>query len=139
MKTQLTVTRKLWYVTMLVFAIFAFNPMYGQSDNTTSATTAQNGRTIKGMVSSADGPLLGVNVILKDSKVGTVTDDKGKYTFPKKLKTGDVLLISYLGFKTVEVKIPANTSYIETVLSEEVVEFMGSLNTNKRYKSKRSN
>lgn len=139
MKTQVTFTRKLWCAAILLMFACTFNPMYGQSDKVTSTAVSQDGRTIKGIVSNESGPLEGVNITLKDSKSGTVTNAKGEFTFPKLLKTGDILLISYLGYQTSAVKIKANTSFIRTALTEEVLEFMGSLNTNKRYKSKRTN
>lgn len=139
MKTQITFTRKLWIATILMIVTFAFHPMYGQSDKATSTEIVQNGRTIKGIVSNESGPLEGVNITLKDSKFGTVTNAKGEFTFPELLKTGDILLISYLGYQTSAVKIKANSNFIRTALTEEILEFMGSLNTNKRYKSKRKN
>jgi len=129
MKTQITFTKKAWYVAILMMAVFAFNPMYGQS--------TEKGKIIKGKVSNVHGPLEGVNVILKDGKEGTVTNAKGEYKFPVALNTGDVLIFSYLGYRQVEFRIKADTTFIETVLSDEVIEFMGDLNTNKRFKSKR--
>lgn len=134
MKEQLKNTRKLWYVAILMIAACAFNPIYGQSN-----TTSQDGRTIKGIVSNSDGPLKSVSVILKGSKKGTVTNDDGEFTFPEALKTGDILLISYLGYGTKEIKITPASNFIRAILSEEIIEFNGSLNTNKRYKSKRKN
>ncbi|WP_298418741.1 carboxypeptidase-like regulatory domain-containing protein [uncultured Kordia sp.] len=135
MKIQLTSTRKLWYTTMLVFAIFAFNPMFGQSNTTTS----QKGKTIKGIVSNESGPILGANVILKDTNMGVVTNEKGEFTFPTALKTGDVLVISFIGYKTKEFKIKDTTTFIKLTIYEEVFEFTGAPNSNKRYKSKRNN
>lgn len=132
MKTQVTFTSKLWYVTILMMVAFAFNPMYGQS-------IAQKQKKIKGVVSNVQGPLEGVNIILKGANEGTVTNEKGEYTFPVALKTGDVLLFSYLGYRSVEFKIKDDTTFIKTILSDEVIEFMGDLNTDERYKSKRKN
>ncbi|WP_430410182.1 carboxypeptidase-like regulatory domain-containing protein [Kordia sp.] len=134
MKAQLKLTRKLWYTTLLVFAIFAFNPMFGQSN-----ATSQKGKTIKGIISNENGPINGANVILKDSATGVVTNEKGEFTFPVALSTGDVLIISYIGYKTREVKIKENTTFIKLTIYEEVFEFTGAPNSNKRYKSKRSN
>ncbi|WP_046755081.1 carboxypeptidase-like regulatory domain-containing protein [Kordia jejudonensis] len=134
MKIQFTSTRKLWYTALLVFAIFAFVPMHGQSN-----TATQKGKTIKGVISNDEGPILGANVTLKDSNMGVVTNEKGEFTFPVALKTGDVLLISYVGYKTKEFKIKDNTTFIELTIYEEVFEFTGAPNSEKRYKSKRSN
>ncbi len=139
MKTQFTLARKLWYVTILLMVACVFSPMYGQSDKVTSTEVAQKERTIKGLISDESGPLQGVNITLKGTQTGVATNDKGEFTFPKALKNGDILLISYLGYKTTEVKIKPETSFVKLIISEEVIEFMGSLNTNKPYKSKRTN
>jgi hypothetical protein len=134
MKRQVTFTKKIWYVTILMIAVFAFNPMYGQSGK---ATTSQNGRIIKGTVSNPQEPLEGANVILKGANEGAVTNKKGEFTFPVALKTGDILVVSYLGYESIEVRIKADTKFIKAILSDEVIEFMGAVNTNKRFKSKR--
>ena len=129
--------RALAYVTILMMTILAFNPMYGQSKKASSTEVAQNERTIKGIISNADGPVESASIVLKGAEVGTVSNKKGEFTFPKPLKTGDILLISYLGYDTIEVKIKRNTTFIKQILSEDLIEFVGALNTNKPYKSKR--
>ena len=139
MKTQITFTKKLGLATILMLVACAFSPMYGQSGKVTSTEVTQNEKIIKGVISDENGPLEGVNVTLKGTNTGTATNAKGEFTFPKSLQTGDILLISYLGYATTEVKVQANTSFLKLELSEEVIEFMGSLNSNKRYKSKRKN
>ncbi|RKE95285.1 carboxypeptidase-like regulatory domain-containing protein [Ichthyenterobacterium magnum] len=139
MKNQSTFTpkkslRALGYVAFLMMTILAFNPVYGQSK-----TTLQNERTIKGVISNDDGPLESASIVLKGTKIGTSSNSKGEFIFPKPLKTGDVLLISYLGYETVEMKIKADTGFIRLRLSEDLLEFVGALNSDKPYKSKRSN
>lgn len=120
--------------------LLALNPIYGQSKvNTTSLE-----RTIKGVVSTNETAnktilLADVNVTQKGTNNGTVTNEKGEFTFPTKLKTDDVLIFSYLGLATTEFKIKANTTFIKMVLTEDLVEMIGALNTNKPYKSKRKN
>ena len=64
-------------------------------------------------------------------------DDEGKFTFPKKLKTGDVLVFSYLGYETQKVSITDKTSFITLELTPDMVEMIGAVDTNKPYKSKR--
>lgn len=140
MKTQLTFTRKKalssLYITIVMFVTLMLNPIYGQS-KTVSTEALQKERTIKGIVSNDVGPLESASIILKGTKIGTVTNSKGEFTFPKPLKTGDVLLINYLGYNTVEVQIKDDTTFIRQMLSEDLIEFVGALNTNKPYKSKR--
>lgn len=60
--------------------------------------------TIKGTVlDESDQPVIGATVRLKkDTKVGTVTDIDGHFIL--KIKEGEVLIISYVGYKNQEVK-----------------------------------
>jgi hypothetical protein len=60
--------------------------------------------TVRGMVKSEEdmSPLPGVNIYLKGTEVGTVSDGDGKFEFPRKLKAGDVLVFSFIGLKTQE-------------------------------------
>ncbi|WP_418602947.1 carboxypeptidase-like regulatory domain-containing protein [Hwangdonia sp.] len=144
MKTQLKFTQKKAYRTLGFVAIFmmatlAFNPIYGQTKNATSTETPQNERIVKGIITNDEGPVESASITLKGTKVGTVSNSKGEFTFPQVLKTGDVLLINYLGYETIAIKIKDDTSFIRPVLSEDLIEFVGALNTNKPYKSKRSN
>jgi len=143
MKTQFAFTQKkalstLGYVTFLMIMTLMFNPIYGQSKKA-STEVSQNERTVKGIVINDEGPVESASITLKGSKSGTVSNSNGEFTFPEPLKTGDVLLISYLGYETIEVKIKDDTSFIKQMLSEDLIEFVGALNTNKPYKSKRSN
>lgn len=143
MNRQLTLTQKhtfktLSIVSILMLTLLAFNPIYGQTETTATEITT-NERVIKGLISNEDGPLEGVNVILKSTKNGTVTNIKGEFTFPSKLKTGDVLVFSYLGYENQEVKINATTTFIEIVLTDDLIEMIGALDSAKPYKSKRKN
>lgn len=59
---------------------------------------------VKGKVlSDEDGsPLAGVNIILKGTSEGTVTDAEGRFEFPRKLKEGDVLEFTFIGLVKAE-------------------------------------
>jgi hypothetical protein len=63
--------------------------------------------TVKGVVKSAEdnSPLPGVNVVLKGTPIGTVTDSNGEFKFPDKLKVGDVLVFTFIGLESQEYKI----------------------------------
>lgn len=63
--------------------------------------------TIKGTVSSSDGPVIGATVKVKGSSNGVITDLDGNYTI--KANPGDVLSFSYLGMTTKEVKVGKQT------------------------------
>jgi len=60
-------------------------------------------------------PLIGVNILIKNSSVGTVTDFDGNYTLDA--NTGDVLVISYTGFAEQEITV-GNQSVINVIMAE---------------------
>lgn len=49
-----------------------------------------------------DQPAIGANVVVKGTTQGVSSDLKGMFAIP--VKTGDVLVFSYLGYKSQEVK-----------------------------------
>lgn len=65
--------------------------------------------TVSGTVTEQDtgGPLPGVNVIIKDTSKGTVSDFDGNYIIEANL--GDILQFSYIGYKPKEVTIAGNS------------------------------
>jgi len=72
---------------------------------TSSACAMQQPVTVTGLVSGNDGsPLPGVNVNLKGTRVGAVTNSEGNYriTIPE---AGAVLVFSYVGYEREEIAI----------------------------------
>ena len=65
-------------------------------------TATQTGITVKGNVSDAAGPLIGVSVKVVGTSKGVITDLDGNFTL--QCNAGDELEISYVGYKTVRVK-----------------------------------
>jgi hypothetical protein len=98
--------------------------------------------TVSGVISDKSGPLPGANIYLKNQNISTQTDVDGKFTFPKKLETGDVLLVTYIGYVGKEIKVTAeNNSTIMNCtikLDDYEVVMMGEVATTKVYKSKRT-
>lgn len=99
-----------WAKLKQLFAIVMFSlvtiPMYGQN------------RTISGTVKSEadDESLIGVSVKVKEAPGGTITDAQGRYTL--QAKSGQTLVFSYIGFRTLEVKID-NQKSIDVSLRED--------------------
>lgn len=78
-------------------------------------------QTVKGVVkekATGEG-LPGVSVVVKGTTNGTSTDFDGNFTL-KNVKTGDILVITYLGFKEKEVTL--GTSFDLTIELEESTE-----------------
>ena len=69
--------------------------------STTHAT--QQTIRIKGVVNDATGPVIGANVVVKGTDNGVITDMDGKFTL--EVHRGDILQISYIGYKTQEVEV----------------------------------
>jgi len=137
--TMKKIAQALSFLAIFMIAALISNPVYAQTQNVTTASILEQQFTVKGKVSDDKGPLPGVNIILKGSKVGAVTDENGAFTFPKTLSSGDILIFSFLGYEKQEIKIDAQTTFINLVMSSDLVEIMGAPNTDKPYKSKRSN
>jgi TonB-linked SusC/RagA family outer membrane protein len=67
-------------------------------------TISQNGSPpISGIVTDANGPLGGVNIIVKNTSRGTQSDLDGHYEIAT--KSSDTLVFSYLGYKAQEVAV----------------------------------
>jgi hypothetical protein len=89
-------------------------------------TTSKPDYTIKGIVKSDYGePIPGVNIYLKGSTVGMATDADGKFEFPQKLNSGDVLVFCFIGFKTEEYKVPNQPNAVLEIQLEMFGEIMG--------------
>ena len=76
--------------------------------------------TIKGsVVDITDEPLVGVNIMVKDTKIGAITDIDGKFSIlvPNTVKN-PILLFSYLGFNKKEVLVKKSET-LKITLNEE--------------------
>jgi hypothetical protein len=63
---------------------------------------------IKGIIKDEEGvALAGVNIYLKGSTIGTVSNADGQFEFPQKLNTGDILVFSFIGLETKEYVVPS--------------------------------
>ena len=82
-----------------------------------SSISAFAQKSITGKVLDASGePLIGVNVLVKGTTVGTITDYEGRYTISA--STGSTLSFTYIGYIGQEVKV-ANQKQINVTLKED--------------------
>jgi len=84
-------------------------------------------QVLTGTVTSAEdrAPLPGVNIMLKGTTMGTVTDLNGNYTL-RVLNLNDTIIYSYVGYRSQEIPVNGQTVInvilkVETELMEEVV------------------
>lgn len=86
-------------------------------NETPAAIIAQAGRKVTVNVSDTDGPIIGANILIKGTQKGGITDMDGNFIF-EDLSRGDVLVISYIGYKTKEVTV-GTSSIIRVSLLED--------------------
>lgn len=98
--------------------------------------------TITGTVLDEENlPLAGVNVVLKGSTEGAVTDFDGKFEFPRALEVNDVLVFSYIGYESKEYTITQSSSEtIDITINFDLydVELMGEVVVGGAYSTKRT-
>ena len=82
--------------------------------------TPQQSRTITGKVTSAEdgNGMPGINVLVKGTKNGTITDAQGNYSITVSAH-GGTLIFSFVGYETKEIKI-GTSNVINVVLSPDV-------------------
>ena len=71
---------------------------------------AQNGgeNSVQGIVKDAAGPIVGATVITQDGSSGTTTTMDGSFTLSR-VKPGDVIVISFIGYQTQEIPYVGQT------------------------------
>lgn len=134
-------------------ALFSFSIGYAQGEIKTTNVDNNNSKikdlndknsiTVKGTVLESGLPLPDVTVMLKGSYIGVQTDFDGYFEFPEKLKKGDVLVVSYLGFKTQEIVVQNKKSTenieLELDMSYEEIIVVGKVAVKEVYKSNHKN
>lgn len=132
-----------------LLSLLSFNTSFGQTKEKPKTIQTENKKTkqveeqkegiiVKGVVSDDLGPLAGANVALKNSNIGVTTNFDGEFTFPKPLNVGDILLVSYVGSKTQEIKVTNQTSNITLKMDNSMICFVGEVSVVKVYQSKPS-
>lgn len=98
-------------INSLLFFLF-FAPIYLFGQNTLTGIVTEQSTSI---------PLPGVNVVIKDSAIGTSTDFDGNYQI--RVNNGNVIVFSYIGYQSIEITYSGQTS-----LNVQLVENAAQLN-----------
>jgi TonB-linked SusC/RagA family outer membrane protein len=98
--------------TVLLFSFILLNSF---------AVHGQSGRTLSGRVTNENGqPLPGVNILVKGSTIGTVTDVDGNYSLNVP-DNNTVLVFSFIGFLSQETAVGQRSS-VDITLSEDTTQ-----------------
>ena len=97
--------------------------MYAKAGNTEAAViAAQQTRTVSGQVVDSNGEsIIGANIVEKGTANGTITDFDGKFSL--KVAPNATLVISYIGYKTIEMKA-SEVKAGQTITLQENAEMM---------------
>lgn len=82
-----------------------------------TAIVAQTGKTIKGVVSDQNEPIIGANVMVKGTTNGTITDYDGNFSLTN-VPENAILQISFIGYLPQEVKV-GNQQNLKIILKED--------------------
>lgn len=95
---------------LVLFFIFLTTAVYGHT-------------TFKGKVldESTNSPLIGATIMVKGTSEGTVTNEWGNFSINTDYDSG-IFIISYLGFKTQEIKFTSHTEFIVILLKPDIIE-----------------
>lgn len=96
---------RLQWACMVLLMMFSVHALAQDVGTTTSANTMQQSREVAGVVTDDKGEALpGVNVIVKGTSMGTITDVNGQYRI--EIPGSDpVLVFSYVGYLSEEIHV----------------------------------
>lgn len=111
--------KRLQSVSMVLFlgTLFSGTISTVTASGANSFATTQQAGICKGLVKDATGEsVIGASVVVKGTTNGTITDFDGNFSLDG-IKKGDVIVISYVGYQTQEIKW--NGSPLNVILKED--------------------
>lgn len=111
--------KRLQSVSMVLFlgTLFSGTISTATASGANSFATTQQAGICKGLVKDATGgSVIGASVVVKGTTNGTITDFDGNFSLDG-IKKGDVIVISYVGYQTQEIKW--NGSPLNVILKED--------------------
>lgn len=111
--------KKLQSVSMVLFlgTLFSGTISTATASGANSFATTQQAGICKGLVKDATGEsVIGASVVVKGTTNGTITDFDGNFSLDG-IKKGDVIVISYVGYQTQEIKW--NGGPLNVILKED--------------------
>ncbi len=125
--------KKLFALSLVLLALFGVSAPFAANaavESVLSSQSTQQAKKITGKVLDAAGePIIGASVLVKGSGTGAVTDIDGNFSV--EAPVGSTLEVSFIGYKTVTLKVTNATTYTVSLqddsqaLDEVVVTAMG--------------
>ena len=103
-------------LSLVLLALFGMAIPYSvnAAENVPSSQSTQQAKKITGKVVDAAGePIIGASVLVKGSGTGAVTDIDGRFSV--EAPVGSTLEVSFIGYKSVTIKVTNATAYNVTL------------------------
>ncbi len=98
-----------WLMLLTCLTFFASKNLMSQNNTSGKKTDPRNGQIIvRGKVSDASGPVFGANVMEKGGRTGVISDSAGNFQLAVSNENATIL-ISYLGYNTLEISVDKKT------------------------------
>lgn len=116
-------SRRIWSICGLSFMLFGISLPSNAADDISEQSSfiqeaTQQSRKISGTIKdSAGDALIGATVQVKGTKVGTATDINGNFTLDA--SKGATLVVSYMGYKSQELKVGSQQNYSVILASDD--------------------
>jgi len=101
--------KKIIQLSLLILSPFLLN---------TNHLQAQENIITGHIISNSGENMPGVNIVYKGTLTGTITDIYGNFSLPNMSKKYNILIVSFIGFKTKEIKIDKNL-FLNIVIHED--------------------
>src|SRR5690348_10565195 len=101
--------KQFYKMILLLAAVHLASGAFAQTQNTISGTLKD---------SETKEPLAGVNILIKGSVLGTITDTDGKFQLSSKVPQPYTLVVSFLGYKTQEIVVDGGKTSVDIDLVE---------------------
>lgn len=119
------IKQKIWAVSLVFFILFSITKIVSAENN----EKIQQLQTVQGRITDVSGnPLPGVNVLLKGTTTGVISDIDGRFNLPVPDQRA-TLIFSFIGYSSKEITIsslqPINVTLEELALSLDEVVVIG--------------
>ena len=106
------------FTIMSIVAVSTFSCQFANAQETPTVISKSviSDISVSGTINDEYGPLDNTNIILKNTGIGTVSNKKGHFKFPKPIKKGDVLVFSYVGYEPQEITVSETTKIMNITM-----------------------
>ena len=119
--------KTIYHVAVAAMMLFTAGTQHVQAASVPGTNNVQQSAKVFGTVTDGTEPIIGASVKVKGTSQGVVTDLDGRFSLD--VEPGTELIISYIGYKDVEVRASANMQIVleeeSTALNEVVVTALG--------------